>query len=287
MIALASIIRNLPLFFFRRPRTPLRVLCIVAFDAVARMRSRWLSPRTKRAMIAAVDLGACLNDFFDEGTLCRDEYRQTRRLLAGTLSEHGRCLVRAYYRQLHRRETARPALSDEPQGAKWRASVVRYGENIVRLSLATLAAVAFGGPLPAAERNAVRDKDLAVLFRIVMLAQILDDLMDWSEDLRMRLPTFMTLHRLGSAGRGHIRRVLRQVRTLADSYTRGFELAADRLLLQRIALRAVRWMIDGAALWRTVFTPSIRQMAGHSEVLDVAQSAASVRAFRSNTRLRL
>ncbi len=255
-IAIASVLRNLPLFFSRRPRTPLRVLCIVAFDAVARMRSRWLSRQTKLAMIATVDLGACLNDYFDEGILRRDEYRQTRRLLAGTLSRRGRGLLRAYGKQLRRRETSRPLLSDRSQGAPWRASVVRYRENVVRLSLATLSAVAFGGSLEEAERDAVQDEDLAVLFRIVMLTQILDDLMDWSEDLRRRLPTLTTLHRPGSVGRGHFLGALRQVRSLADGYIRDFEVVADHLLLQRVALRAVRWMIEGVVLLRVVFTPS-------------------------------
>ena len=52
--SMASAVRALPLFFAASPRTPLRVLGIVALDALHRLRRAVpLPPATIRAMAAA------------------------------------------------------------------------------------------------------------------------------------------------------------------------------------------------------------------------------------------
>ena len=80
--------------------------------------------------------------------------------------------------------------------------------------------------------------------------QILDDLLDWNEDLRLELPTFMTMQRSGAAERGPYRQKLNQVRRLAADYSVDFPLTPDRLLPQRLALHFLRRLIDAALLWR-------------------------------------
>ena len=133
LTAAGSLVRGLPLFVASRPRTPLRVLCIVAFDTVHILRtSRRLSGGTIRTLAALLDFGACVNDLFDGEEFSRAEYRLTRRLL-----DTGRHAVIAddYLRRLRALEESRPL----PGGnARQHAEAQDYRESVVRLSLGAI-----------------------------------------------------------------------------------------------------------------------------------------------------
>ena len=82
LVAMISFLRGMPLFVSVRPRTPLRVLCLMAFDTVHVLRfSRRMSSQKLQTLAALLDFGACANDFYDSKDFSLQEYQATRRLL--------------------------------------------------------------------------------------------------------------------------------------------------------------------------------------------------------------
>lgn len=186
--AAASLMRSLPLFFARRPGTPLRVLCVAAFDAVCRLRcGHRLSDAVIQQLVAILDYGAAVNDFFDRSGFSHEEYRATLRLLDDTGM---RCIAREYRSCLRDLEQSRPV----PWGDTSNFEQIRqYRESVVCISLNTLAAVAFQNqPQTVGNRTGCSDQDIEVLFRLVMLCQIIDDVRDFATDTERRLPSFLT-----------------------------------------------------------------------------------------------
>ena len=188
LIAIRSIVRGLPLFMSARPKTPLRVLCLMAFDTLHRLRSAKPLPILKLRMLAALlDFGASVNAVFDNKEWCRHECRRTLQLL----EEAGlRSSVVEYLRRLRDLERGRPL----PGGDYWQFQKVGlYREAVVRLSLGMVAATAHGNQcLDKGIRATCCDADLNLLFRIVMQCQIIDDVLDYSRDLSAGLPSFLT-----------------------------------------------------------------------------------------------
>jgi hypothetical protein len=188
LIAVRSILRGLPLFVSARPKTPLRVLCIMAFDTLHMLRNAKPLPTPKvRTLAALLDFGAYANAAFDHKDFCRHEFRITLQLL----EEAGiRSSVVEYLRGLRNMESSRPL----PGGDDWHFQKVSlYREAIVRLSLGMVAAVAKGNRcLDEGIRATYCDADLNILFRIVMQCQIIDDVLDYSKDLSAGLPSFLT-----------------------------------------------------------------------------------------------
>lgn len=188
LIASRCVVRGLPLLVSSRPRTPLRALCIIAFDALRSLRRRRPLARQERRMLAALlDLGACANAAFDRKQFCRHEYQQLRLLLEGIGIGSA---VGDYLRRLENLEAQRPA----PGGDQCRfREAVSYREDVVRLSLGMLAAIANGRRSLEEGIRAVRgDADLKLLFRVVMQCQIIDDVLDHAGDLDAGLPSFLT-----------------------------------------------------------------------------------------------
>lgn len=188
LTAIGSLARCLPLFFSARPRTPLRVLCIIAFDTLSRLRSgKPLLQWQRQTLAALLDFGACVNAAFDNKGYCPHEYRNTLQLLeaAGIRSS-----VAKYLRRLRDLERSRPL----PGGGSWHfQKVALYREEVIRLSLGMVAATAARRPcLDDAIRALDCDPDLNLLFRIVMQCQIIDDVLDYSQDLSTGLPSFLT-----------------------------------------------------------------------------------------------
>ena len=255
LIAWLSLFRNAPLFFCRHPRTPLRVLCIIAFDATARVRGSWLSVPARRAMIGMLDIGGHLNDYYDNDGFSKWKYREARRLYAHSQWPGHRTILQAYRRRLDAVERARPRLFS---GNCCATSVVTYREDVVRLSLGALAAIAWGGSLEHAERRIDQDADLVLLFQLVMLAQLLDDILDWPRDCRRRLPTLLTMHASNPHHRCRVGAILESTRRLANSYVDRYPLEADALLPQRLALHCFRYGVFAAMLWRRSSTTSFR-----------------------------
>ena len=188
LIAVRSFIRGLPLFVSCRPRTPLRVLCIMAFDTLHMLRQAKSLPMPKlRVLAALLDFGACANAAFDHKQCCRHECREALQLLedAGI-----RSTLDEYLRTLGDLERRRPL-----PGGDYRQfqKVVLYREAVMRLSLGMAAATAnVSQCLDDGIRATACDADLKILFRIAMQCQIIDDVLDYSQDLSAGLPSFLT-----------------------------------------------------------------------------------------------
>lgn len=188
LVSALCVLRGLPLLIAARPRTPLRVMCIMAFDIVHTLRtSQRLRIERVRTLALLLDFGANANSAFDGKTFCPDELRKTRRMLddAGI-----NATADDYWARIQELESRRPsAFGDRLQCGKVRS----YRENVVELSLAVLSTTALGYTNIDDGVNAVRtDADLQLLFRIAMQCQIIDDVMDFAKDCAWRLPGFLT-----------------------------------------------------------------------------------------------
>lgn len=188
LIAVICLLRGLPLFISARPKTPLRVLCIMAFDTLHMLRNaKQLSAPKLRVLAALLDFGACANAAFDDKACCPYECRVALQLL----EEAGiRSSVVEYLRRLTDLESGRPLAG----GDRWQFhEVALYREAVVRLSLGMLATTAnVSQCLDEGIQATYCDPDLKILFRIVMQCQIIDDVLDYSKDLSAGLPSFLT-----------------------------------------------------------------------------------------------
>ena len=188
LTSVRSVRRCLPLFVSARPRTPLRVLCVMAFDALHQLRySKPLPVATHRVLAALLDFGACTNAIFDDKAYCRKELELTRQILdeAGLHS-----MVEEVLRRLSDLEGRRPSpFGDDRQFHEARS----YREAVARLWLGTVAATAAGSRcLEEGILATYADDVLELLFRIVMQCQIIDDVLDYSRDASAGLPSFLT-----------------------------------------------------------------------------------------------
>lgn len=174
------LVRRLPLFVRATPKTPLRVLGIVAFDTLHVLRTSRPLPKQKVDELATfLDFEGCANAEWDNKDLCETECRAIRQRLedAGL----GACIEK-YRQTLRSLEGTRPS----PGGDHHRFQEIRrYREGVARLSLSTAAAIA----LPSPPKN---DDDVEMLWRILMQCQIIDDVLDVSEDAAAGLPSFLT-----------------------------------------------------------------------------------------------
>jgi hypothetical protein len=187
-VSITCLLRCLPLFFGASPRTPLRVLCIVALDTIRVLRySQPLSRRQRHELATLLDFQACTNAVWDRKHLCVAEYQALRQRL-----EHAglSVWVAAYLSRLGELETRRPPIG----GDRHRCDDVRvYRESVVRLSLATLIAMTSNaGSVEEAIRATYCESDVATLFQLAMQCQIIDDVLDYGEDLSAGLPSFVT-----------------------------------------------------------------------------------------------
>lgn len=189
-IAIISFFRGLPFFISRRPRTPLRVFCIMALDTVHVFRyARRMPSDTLQNLALLLDFGASANDFFDKNGFSREEHRATRWLLERS---EANVAIDEYMRRLRHLENRRPLLSgDSLQHRKAQT----YRESVIRLSLGMVAATALNNLTIEDGIQATHgDEDLEMLYRIVMLCQIIDDVLDFAKDTRDGLPSFLTAH---------------------------------------------------------------------------------------------
>ena len=186
VVSVACLVRGLPLFFCATPRTPLRVLGIVAFDILHVLRRSQPLPRqTIRELAMFLDYQGCTNAAWDHKDLCEAEYEAIRQRLEN--AGRGPC-IDAYLGRLRELESRRPSIGGDHR----RFDEVRsYREAVARLSITTAAAIA----LDAAYldiRSAQGDGDVETLFRILMLCQIIDDVLDYRKDRSAALPSFLT-----------------------------------------------------------------------------------------------
>ncbi len=188
LVSLGCFLRGVPLFFSATPKTPLRVLCVIALDTVHVLRNGRRLPRSRYEQLAAfLDFQACTNAVWDGKDLCAPAYRALRQRLervglGGWITE--------YLSRLHELETRRPSIGGDRQ----RFDDVRlYREAVARLSLATITAIALNAEcLDEGIRATYCGGDVAALFRMAMQCQIMDDVIDYREDLSAGLPSFLT-----------------------------------------------------------------------------------------------
>lgn len=182
-VAVVAFVQNMALFAAPQPRTPLRVLSLMAISSALRSRGVVLQPDRRLALINTMELGALLNDRFDGDPHNPADLRRHVALLSQSV--HRDC-TSAYISRLRRLERSRPG----PRPVA--ADVKAYRENVNRISLATLWAIAAQKPIEQAKHDLQQEPDLRLLFRIVMLAQLIDDVLDIRQDRRRGLPTFAT-----------------------------------------------------------------------------------------------
>jgi hypothetical protein len=229
LVAVACLLRGLPLFFCAAPRTPLRVLCIIALDTLRVLRTSQPLSRTRTGELAALlDFQACTNAVWDHKDLSEAEYQA----LGWRLEQAGLGLwMGEYLSRLRELEGGRPSSG----GDRRRFDEVRsYREAVARLSLATVAAIALNAHCLEEEIEATHcDSDVATLFRIVMQCQIIDDVLDYAEDVSARLPSFLTATR-------SLPQALDLTAAAARSYGAPIDLSSGRGLFPlRMALSAV------------------------------------------------
>jgi hypothetical protein len=188
LVSLVCFLRGVPLFFSATPGTPLRVLCVMALDTVHVLRHARPLPRSRcRQLAAFLDFQACTNAVWDGKQLCAAEYRALRQRLE-RLGLGG--WIEEYLARVGDVETRRPSIGGDRQ----RFDEVRsYREAVARLSLATIAAIALNAEcLDEGIRATYCDSDVAALFRMAMQCQVMDDVIDYRQDLSAGLPSFLT-----------------------------------------------------------------------------------------------
>src|SRR5687768_245825 len=188
LVSITCLLRGVPLFFSAAPRTPLRVLCIVALDTIHVLRhSQPLSRHRRKELATFLEFQSCTNAMWDRKPLCAEEYQaQRQRLEKAGLGPW----IAEYVVRLRELETRRPQVG----GDRRRFDAVRsYREAVARLSLATITAIALNAEdLDEGIRATHDDGDVAALFRMAMQCQIIDDVVDYEEDLAAALPSFLT-----------------------------------------------------------------------------------------------
>lgn len=218
-VAAGCLVRGLPLFLRRAPRTPLRVLGIIALDTVHRLRRSRPLPRPRVHELALfLDFAGDANAAWDRKGMSTSALLTARRHLE--VAGLGAC-VDEYLRRLAILEGARPA----PGGGRGRLADVRaYREGVARLSLETAAAIALASPCSGAALRLVRsDRDVDTLFRILMQCQIIDDVLDYRDDASAGLPSFLT----ASAS---LPEALEMARVAAHDYAAAGERSCDRAI---------------------------------------------------------
>lgn len=188
-VALGSVLRSVRLLMTDRPQTPLRALCIAAFDMLHVLRcSTRLTREQSRLLATVLDYGAHVNAELDSKPLNAADFRAARQELEA--AGLGR-LVEDYRIRLQQQERQRPAAGGQRDDY---VQVELYREAIVRLSLGMLAAMVFDLPSVEAGFQATNDDEaLRLLVRIVMQCQIIDDVLDYSADAAAGLPGFLTV----------------------------------------------------------------------------------------------
>lgn len=191
--AIAAVVRTVPLCCTGTPRTPLRALCIAAFDFSHRLRTAHrLPPHTRQRLARFLDYAAELNARLDakhssptgpHWSSDRGDSSETRRLIA------------EFVRGWRTLEQQRP----DPRVAPCAFDPLRrYREAVLRHALGAAAALTFHLPTVAAGQELMHHEPaLEQAFRLAMLCQVIDDVLDRTADARRGLPSFLTTTETG------------------------------------------------------------------------------------------
>lgn len=209
--AVISLCRVVPFLWRERPATPLRILCMAAFDTVSMLRHcRRIRPDRLQDLAVLLDHAACLNRFYDEKGFSQQEYLATKKQLASAGIQQ---LAEVYRTWLRCLEQQRPAIGAE----SWEFHQARrYREEVVELSLALLSAQVFErASLDESLASLNREEDMQLLLRIVMQCQVIDDVLDYRTDHFAGLPSFLTTSQTIAQGLAQTRRASRGYRRFA------------------------------------------------------------------------
>jgi hypothetical protein len=176
--ALLAVLACAPMLATGRPKTPLRVLCIAAFEYLARLRGGSLKSGQRLAMACACDFGALRDGFYDHKRLDRREYRSLRDALRRSAPE---AATTRYIKQLRQAERNRPIVKADASGVA--DAVAAYRTQVLELSLAWLKEIS-GLPVEQSKFHA--------LLGLTCLLQIADDLLDWKDDQAVGNPSYVT-----------------------------------------------------------------------------------------------
>ena len=171
-----------PLLLAARPKTPLRVFCIAAFEFLARLRGGTLGSRRRLAMAHACDFGSLRDDYYDHRRLDATEYRSLRCKLRHMAPE---AATSRYIRQLREAERNRPNLvpgmaASTPEVAN---AVIAYRTGVLDLSLRWMQEIS---------GLSIESVKFHVLLSLIGLMQLADDLLDWKDDQAVRRPSYVT-----------------------------------------------------------------------------------------------
>lgn len=161
-----------------RPRTPLRVFCIAAFEYLARLRGGTLGRQRRLSLAQACDFGSLRDEYYDEQKLDLTEYRSLRCALRRTAPE---AATFRYIQQLRKAERGRPTLSPGTPGVA--NATIGYRKSVIHLSLQWLQVIS---------GCAVERVKLHSIVSLVCLMQLADDLLDWKDDQAAGCPSYVT-----------------------------------------------------------------------------------------------
>jgi hypothetical protein len=213
-LAAASLFTCAPLLFARRPQTPLRVLCISAFDYAARLDGSKLDRARRTALACACDFGAMRNDFYDQRELNPEAYRELRRNMRQLVPQ---AATRDYIRDLRDVERGRPVF--EVGGFSKPEAVIEYRTRVLAVSLAWLQSIS---------RRSLEPVMFEAFLALVGLLQVVDDLIDWRDDWVSRRPTYVTAFL--REWTPPPRQAVIHLRAHADHFRRSLVAASDRRL---------------------------------------------------------
>ena len=176
--AVSAVMVCLPMLLAARPKTPLRVFCIAAFEYLARLRGGTLGRRRRLAIAHACDFGSLRDDYYDHRILDATEYRSLRCKLRRMAPE---AATSRYIQQLRQAERNRPIISESTPGVA--DAVIGYRTWVLDLSLRWLQEIS---------GLSVESVKFQLLLNLVGLMQLADDLLDWKEDHAVRRPSYVT-----------------------------------------------------------------------------------------------
>ena len=168
-----------------------------------------------------LDLEGFANKAWDRKDLCAAGYRALEHRLeqAGL----GPCLAE-YLDRLRKLESGRPSIGGDAEAVR------SYREAVARLSIATAAAIALNADCRAHDILAAHgDSDVDTLFRILMQCQVIDDVLDYQEDLSAGLPSFLTAP-------ASLPQAMASMADAARSYAAGGEQSSRAVFPLRLAL---------------------------------------------------
>ena len=226
--AVSAVMVCSPMMLEARPRTPLRVFCIAAFEYLARLRGGTLGRRRRLAIAHACDFGSLRDEYYDQQKLDLTEYRSLRSALRRMAPE---AATFRYIQQLRKAERGRPILSASMPGVA--NATIGYRRSVINLSLRWLQVIS---------GLAVERMRFHSIVSLVCLMQLADDLLDWKEDQAGRRPSYVTAFLMEQPRRG----IATRLRTQADVLLQRTVGAAQR------DAGAVPFALAGVATWTFV-----------------------------------